>query len=117
MSTELPAGGGADRRGPVEGGLPQDMGSGQELSVPAALEAFGDVVIRLTERVAELEDSLSEAVETLSKDLGRVKKKLDELDDVVAKKKQLKKIQKILDQLEVVDEDDEDEEDDDLPEK
>lgn len=75
------------------------------------LEAFGEILVRMSDRITELEDTLAEAVEGLAKELSRIRHKLDTIEDVVAKKKHVKRIAKVLEQLEIVDEDRGDDED------
>lgn len=53
---------------------------------------------KLKDRIAELEDSMSEVLEILD----GMKKSLARLEDKVATKKQVKKLKKVLDQLDVI---------------
>ncbi|MCC7380602.1 MAG: hypothetical protein IT384_02160 [Deltaproteobacteria bacterium] len=88
---------------------PELMAAAQlsETEIGKSLVAIAEMLGQLSERIADVEDAVSELGEQVGKELGRVRRELEALDGAVAKKKQLKKIIKVLDQLEVIEEDEE----------
>jgi len=80
------------------------------VGAPESFDALADALVRLSERVGELEDGLAESFEGITKSLDKLHRRVEELADNSAKKKHVKKILDILEQLEF-------EEDDEVAEK